>query len=94
MVTGTEQTKVGWSWQLVSLSYFTFSFGSWRVSTVCGGLVFMGLGRLEEPLAVGGRMHIPSFSAEIFLPVDSVKTSDGLSGYDEFILFRENLNST
>lgn len=54
----------------------------------------MGLGRLEEPLAVEGRMRIPSFSAEIFLPVDQVKTSDGLSGYDEFMLFRENLNST
>lgn len=38
-------------------------------------------------------MRIPSFLAEIFLPVDQVKTSDGLSGYDKFLLFRENLNS-
>lgn len=60
---------------------------------MCGALVFTGLGWLEKPLAVGGRIRVPSSSAEIFLPVDQMKTSDGLNGYDKFMLFRENLNS-
>lgn len=60
---------------------------------MCSGLVFLGLGWLEEPLAVVGRLYIPSFLAEIFFPVDEVKTSDGLSGYDKFMFSGENLDS-
>lgn len=61
---------------------------------MCSGLVFMGLGWLEEPLAVGGGLCISCFLAEISLPVGQVKTSDGPSSYDQFMLSGENLNST
>lgn len=48
---------------------------------------------VKEPLTVVDRWLIPNSLEEIFLTMDLVKTADGLSGYDKYVLSRENMNS-
>lgn len=90
MVIGTEHRKVsclGCLSKCHRVFHSPLGSGVWAPCAVTwGAWDWVGV---KEPLAVVGRRLISSSLEEIFLTMDLVKTADGLSGCDKYVLSRE-----